>query len=306
MIKQFIAREYYLFKLRLKAREYYFFRLRSELKKLASRMFSTKQMDTPSLDWLEMKADGLKWKLNINHEIDKEIALQTFEVGTTDLIKKIVKPGMKILDIGANIGYYTTIFGKLVGDNGEVWAFEPVARYREQNLWHIQANHLQDHVHLFDFALSDKSETTEITIDRVSATMHHVSYDKRNILENEIIRLDTLDNVSEALALPKIDFIKMDTDGHEPYVLKGAKKFFEIHRPVMVIEFAQLWLDRANSDVRELKDILDSYGYTLFSQQSFKPFETRRDFLIECGNFNNGLNVWAVPAGKIHLLSDLF
>ena len=286
--------------------KYYFLKLRRFLDKLAKRLHLTKMNNIPSEGWLETKWEGNKWKLNLSQEIDRLIAGQSYEIETTNLIKKIVKPGMKVLDIGANIGYYTTVMGKLVGENGEVWAFEPVERYRQQNQWHIRENRLQNHVHLLDFALSDNKGTAEITIDKVSATMHHVPYDVKYQLENEVIRLDTLDNVSRDLSLPKIDFIKMDTDGHEPFVLKGAKRFFENQRPVMVIEFAQLWLDKANSDVRELKDILESYDYVLFSQFNLKPFETRREFLLECGNFNHGLNAWAAPKDTIKLLSDLF
>jgi FkbM family methyltransferase len=284
----------------------YYLKLRRFLNKLAKKTGFTKMRNMPREGWLETEWEGNKWRLNLSQEIDRLIAERSYEIDTTDLIRKIVKPGMKVLDIGANIGYYTTVMGKLVGETGEVWAFEPVERYRQQNQWHVRENRLQNRVHLLDFALSDHKGTAEITIDKVSATMHHVPYDVRYQLENEIIRLDMLDNVSRELSLPKIDFIKMDTDGHEPFVLKGAKQFFKRHRPVMVIEFAQLWLDKANSDVRELKDMFDAYDYALFSQFSFRPFETRQAFLFECGNFNKPVNVWAVPKDTIKLLSDLF
>ena len=47
------------------------------------------------------------------------------EIAETETVKKIVKPGMCILEIGANVGYYTILMGKLVGKNGKIYAYEP-------------------------------------------------------------------------------------------------------------------------------------------------------------------------------------
>jgi FkbM family methyltransferase len=287
-------------------------KLISKIKSKASPLPNTSHLsdnlvtNLPDVDWFETEIDGIKWRLYIQHQIDKEIALRVFELKTTDLIKKIIKPGMKILDIGANIGYYTLIMGKLIGDNGELWAFEPVKRYREQNIWHIQANHLENHVHMLDFALSDTKTTADIIVDNISATMHWVGSSGSGEKHVESIKLDALDNVSKLYTLPKIDFIKIDTDGHEPFIFKGAKDFFSKQKPLMVVEFAQLVLDEANSDVRELKEIIESLGYTLYSEKTLKPFESRRDFLVECGNFAYSANVWAVPDQKIQSLTELF
>jgi len=103
-----------------------------------------------------------------------------------------------------------------------------------------------------------------------------------------------------------IDFIKVDIDGHEPFMLDGSKSFFLKNRPVMVMEFSQLSLDVAGSDVREVKKRLDELGYVLFSEKTLAPMN-RRQFLIECGNFNRSANAWAIPEEMgIKNLRELF
>jgi hypothetical protein len=93
-----------------------------------------------SVGWMECERQGLKWRLQMEHSIDREIALGIFEPATTRLVNKIVKPGMTLIDVGANLGYYTIVFASLVGKSGKVFAFEPVKQYYEKLLWHVEAN----------------------------------------------------------------------------------------------------------------------------------------------------------------------
>jgi FkbM family methyltransferase len=262
--------------------------------------------DFPTHGWVEKMSFGLNWRLNMCNQIDREIACGVYEVATTKLVTKIVKPGMKILDIGGNIGYYTLLMGKLIGNHGKMWVFEPVDSYRQQNKWHIENNQFTDKITLFDFAISDAEGTEVIAVDNTSATMHYNNLLPSSNERKEQIKLDTLDNVCEKFALPPIDFIKIDTDGHEPQILNGAQKFFAQQKPIILIEFAQLALDAAGSDVRKLKDSLESLGYTLFSEQTLLPFASRSEFLLECGNFTHSANVWAVPANTVKSLAELF
>jgi FkbM family methyltransferase len=283
--------------------------VRAYIKKLFSKLKLNSNAATvslPDIDWFETEIDDIKWRLYLRNQIDKEVALHVFEPVTTGLIKKVIKPGMRVLDVGANIGYYTTIIGKIIGADGELWAFEPVSRYRERNLWNVKANHLENRVHILDFALSDQKTTAVITMNHISASMHWVSPTPSPDVQTESIKLDTLDNVDKLFTLPKIDFIKIDTDGHEPFVFRGAKEFFKKQKPLMMVEFTQLSLDTAESDVRELKEIIESLGYCLFSEKTLEPFRSRLDFLLECGNFTHSANVWAVPEGNISSLSQLF
>jgi FkbM family methyltransferase len=194
---------------------------------------------------------------------------------------------------------------KLADASGKVYAFEPTNWYRERLTWHVNANHFEDRIEVIPFGLSNCRETLEIEIDNISATLHQIRAAKPEDLFKENIEMDTLDALNARMKFDPIDFVKVDIDGHEPFMLEGAQDFFRRNLPIMVIEFSQISLDVAGSDVREVKKKLDDMGYTLFSEKTYLPMD-RMGFLRECGDFSHSANAWAIPAGKIQNLSELF
>ena len=78
-------------------------------------------------------------------------------------------------------------------------------------------------------------------MDHISASMHWVSPTSSPDVQTESIKLDTLDNVDKLFTLPKIDFVKIDTDGHEPFVFRGAKEFFKKQKPLMMVDLLNLY-----------------------------------------------------------------
>ena len=243
---------------------------------------------------MECDRQGLKWRLQMEHTIDREIAQGVFEPSTTELVRKIVKPGMTVMDVGANLGYYTLIFADQVGHSGKVIAFEPVKRYYKQLLWHVEANGFDNCVKAFDYGLSDKTQKVRIAFgNNTSATLHWVSSDQ--LTGYEQIQLHSLDKIVSQLMIERIDLIKIDIDGHEPFFFRGAKNVVLKHHPILLVEFAQLNLDRTNEDVRILKTTIENLGYTLYSESTRKPFMNRTHFLVECGNCAYSANVWAIP-----------
>jgi FkbM family methyltransferase len=251
----------------------------------------------PKQGWAEVQRQGLNWRLRLDHSIDREIYINgAFEVQTTALLKRMVLPQMYVVDVGANIGYHTTVMANIVGPKGRVWAFEPLVPYRQQLEWHLGANKLQERVTICDFGLSDKAQTLTITSDDHSASLHHI--DEVRILNtatqvtNTQIQLKRLDDVVQT---ERLDFIKLDIDGHEPFFLRGAEQTIRKHQPMILIEFANLYLDKAGFDAWQLRQMLEDLGYQLYYEKTERPFQTREEFLLECGNYKNSANVWCVP-----------
>lgn len=247
----------------------------------------------PKTGVIEVDELGFHWRLNMDSYIGRTIAEQgVFEPDTTKLVQEFVKPGMHVLDIGANIGYYTLILARAVGPTGIVWAFEPVTKYRDYLKWHVRENGFSSRVRIIPYGLSDKLTNCSISIEDTSATLHWSG----DMLapENERITLNSLDAIADELDIRRIDFIKIDVDGHEPQVLLGASKLLQQYLPPISLEFAQHCLHIAGSDVRIQARILQELGYVICSEKTRKPYKSEMQFLMECGNFDHSCNALAI------------
>lgn len=175
------------------------------------------------------------------HEILMDMVLHgEYEPNTTKLVKEHVKPGDVCLDVGASIGYFTTLLAKCAGPTGKVIAIEATKNqfpYLQRN---IEANELTN-VEAHNVAASDTEE--EILIQCNAGNVNKVRG----------IPLDTIVKVP-------IDFMKMDIDGSEPRALKGMIETIE-RSPKMklCIEYYPEYIRRIGNDPDEFMAILDKY-----------------------------------------------
>ncbi len=245
---------------------------------------------------LELERLGLKWRLDTSSAISRVIEDQgIWEPRTTELILDCVKPGMQVLAIGANFGYFASLMARKVSPGGHVWAFEPTERFRAQLVWHVEANGLGDIVTVVPFGLSDSERSVEIELMEQSASLHFPPELPRAGAER--IDLKPLDQVAERLGIGKVDFIQMDIDGHEAAFLRGARRLLSEQLPPIAMEFAQACLYFAGSDVREVRALLREIGYEIWSEKTRQPYKTEYEFLLDCGNFNQYANAIAISRG---------
>lgn len=152
-----------------------------------------------------------------------------YEVEKQDLVAKLVKPGMKVFDIGANAGFYTLAFSRLVGDNGHVWAFEPFAENASNVLRHLGLNGIGN-VTLIQAAVADGSGVTGFQIAE-SNSMGMLSKES----ERYLVPTVALDMLIQDGTVPVPDLIKMDVEGAESSVLEGAKTLLSRRTTVLLI-----------------------------------------------------------------------
>lgn len=231
----------------------------------------------------------LYW-LNKSGSVDQSI-IETgiFEHASTRIVDQFVKKGDVVLDVGANIGYYTVQFADLVGKEGSVIAFEPTRHFGEVLKANIEANQLTN-VLVHEFGLSSREFTTDIDIGISSATMHSSNY-YDPIVRHERISLRTLDSVVSEYNLSKIDFIKIDVDGHEPHFFNGAWKTLEQIDPLILFEVSHLHYMKANINICEFYKTLKEKGYRIYYEQDLEEIRELDVFLIKCGNFERSSNI---------------
>lgn len=167
----------------------------------------------------------------------------SYEPEISFLMQKLVHPGDVVLDIGANVGLHTAMLSRRVGD-GRVIAFEPVSEMMTQLSINCAFNR-ERNVTLVECALGEETghadiqvsqgepgmEGTNSMIDSVHIANRPDNYQRRTI---QVRRLDDIAN--ELGITERIDFIKIDTEGFEPMVIKGGLETLRKTRPAMLVE----------------------------------------------------------------------
>ena len=169
-----------------------------------------------------------------------------------------IKKGNTVLDIGANKGYYTSLFSVLVGRHGEVHSFEPVPesymRLQELNtqLKNVFSNNL---------AVGQESGTATINydpLDSEKATLIDTTLSLPKKSQTEVI---SIDEYVENLKLTFVHFIKCDVEGLELEVLRGAMNTLKTLKPKVSLE-----ITLAENDLKEAIHLLRSAGYSNFNK----------------------------------------
>lgn len=195
------------------------------------------------------------------------LLLGLFEVPETIIFKKLLKPGMTFLDVGANIGYFSAIASSLVGQKGTIIALEPEPKNQALLAKTTQANPGPLY-HLFQLAASARSGYSTFHVsssncgDNRLADHHHVDNPKK--WDSITVRCVTLDSLFHEMNLPLPDLIKIDVQGFEADVIEGCMDILK-KKPLitLMIEFWPEGLRAAGADPLEFLNKLNKLGFSI-------------------------------------------
>jgi FkbM family methyltransferase len=178
-----------------------------------------------------------------------------FEISETRLVQALLAPGMTFLDVGANIGYYTLLGARLVGDSGLVHSFEPNPPIRDRLEGNVIRNQLRNVV-IHPEAVAQSSGRVEFFASTWDANQGISSLFPGNGREARVeVPSITLDEFAAGLGGRRIDLIKMDVEGAEPLAIAGGQKTLgAADGPPVIFEA---------SDLGPVGDPLRSLGYRL-------------------------------------------
>lgn len=154
----------------------------------------------------------------------------------TWLLGRIVRPGDVVLDIGANIGLVTMILSRLVGESGHVHSFEPnptLQAYIDESL---KFNRISN-VSLHRFALGDAESILELSVPKGHTGMGSLIQrgDLHTEAESFRVRVRPLSDVLEEIGVDRIRLIKIDVEGFEAQVIRGALRAFSASPPEAIL-----------------------------------------------------------------------
>jgi len=176
---------------------------------------------------------GMRMQLNLRQE--RAYYLGIHELDVQSFIAKIVRPGMKVYNIGSHVGFFTLILSKLVGPEGRVIAFEPNPEVRKRLIEHLALNSLNGRVRVEDYALGDFDGDARfsLSLSNTQGRFEDLPHVKDcSVIKVHCVRLDKY--VEEDGCIP--DFVLMDVEHAEGRVLRGMFKTIETHKPLIVIE----------------------------------------------------------------------
>ena len=184
------------------------------------------------------------------------------ESNETKFLKKIINSGQTVLDIGANMGWYSVHFSKWVGQSGKIFAFEPVPEIHEELSSNIKLNFCQNIV-VLNCALGNKNEKIFFNVSDFEGGSGASSENLKFGKKIEVLKRK-LDDVMTEQNVDNIDFIKIDIEGGELNMLKGAEKLIEKHKPKMLLEIVDIHCDRFGYLPEDVCNFLFNKGYDGF------------------------------------------
>lgn len=212
---------------------------------------------------------GVNWSLDLREGIDFSIwLLGAFEVGTVRAYERLVAPGSAVLDIGANVGAHTLHLARLVGPDGKVWAIEPTDYATSKLEANIALNpELADRIVCRQVMLVDRDGGIEVPPLHSSWPLTgeadlHEQHGGR-LMPTRNARAMTLDSLIRECGIERVDFIKLDIDGHECGMLRGARETLRSWHPTILLELSPHQLDENGGSIEDLVDQLAAVGYVL-------------------------------------------
>jgi FkbM family methyltransferase len=243
--------------------------------------------------------DGRRLRVNFDDHLSQLMYfLGEYERPISEIVRTFVTPGDVCVDVGANIGWYTTLMQKLVGARGSVHAFEPVPTTFNILTDNVASNDHSGSVILNNLALGEEAGEVEMHTFDDRSTGHASISDFGDAtahgIPTQMIRLN--DYLSEK-RLEDVKFVKIDIEGAELSMLKGSSRLFEQTTPPIIVIEAALATTQAFGYLPD--DLLDLIG----SRRDYYFYEVDNidGSLREISRFGResiGANVLCVPSGS--------
>jgi len=202
--------------------------------------------------------------------VSRPILAGDYEAHLVPVFERFCRPGMTVVDVGANLGLYTLLASKLVGPAGRVVAIEPSSENCRLILLSVDANRAEN-VELLPLAL-DRGRGWSNLSGHFGSNGGLVSGDASSLTSgwSEIVPTFALDDLVEG----PVDFLKIDVEGAEGRVVAGAQRILETSRPVVATELSLEMLPRVSGiSGEEYLEGFEALGYriSLLNRSSGRP-----------------------------------
>jgi len=212
--------------------------------------------------------DGSLMRLDLGSPTERpSVWTGRYEPALLDFLLDLVRPGWQVLDVGANVGFYAVALGRRLRETGgRLYAFEPVEANAKRLRENLALNGLAETVRVFRLALGDRVGTVELRLEDGAGTGNAVAFPPgESGRPDDVAPLDTLDAVAERSGIAGCQLLKLDVEGYELAVLRGARRFLSAHRPLVLAELNSHWMAHFGWAVADLERFARDTAYRLRS-----------------------------------------
>jgi len=204
---------------------------------------------------------GATVALDLSDYVQRMMYLGCFEREETSLVRRYLKPGMTVVDVGANAGYYSYLAASLVGPTGRVIAIEPDPVHAQSLAAAIRANALANVV-LLNVGLGRESGELALHIPPDGHANRAATMTPVPGWTPITVPVRPLDELLPELAVSTIHLLKLDVEGFEGEVLRGASAtLMALHVAAILCEFNTYWLRQHDCDPEELWAFIEGHGF---------------------------------------------
>ena len=208
------------------------------------------------------------------------------------MVKELIEPNFSIVDIGANLGYFSKTFARLA-NKGKLISIEPVPVFFETLSFFMKKF---PHASLFNVALGTEKGTITMVLPEsngmIRTGLPHIAESEEEKSQHTTQDVEIVKGSELLSDLNTLDYIKCDIEGYELIVFQEIKPILEKHLPFVQVEIAE-------KNLNPMLEIFHSLGYTQFGIQNFK-------FIQESGKQAEEGDFFFVPPSKLATFKEKF
>ena len=222
----------------------------------------------------------------------------TYEPATLRLMTEYLRKGDIVMDVGANIGLMSLHAARLVGPDGRVWSFEPSPFIFGRLQENIALNGFGNVISGFNIALGDRSEVRELfRYPAVNLGRTSLIHSGGGVVDGNVT-VDTIDHIVSANGIGNVRFLKVDVEGFELQVLRGAQSLLESAvPPILCVEMSRDIQRDTGAAIGSAHDpVMQSNDYRCFRFADTKFRESRLVSLSDIASIGDDENLVYLPA----------